>query len=54
MQNSQGRYPVCVETPYVNQFVVQLSNENLRASSFDEGKFGFPDVSTNTIAWCAG
>ena len=28
MQNSQGRYPVCAEKPYVNQFVVQLVTEN--------------------------
>ena len=28
MQNSRGRYPVCAEKRYVNQFVVQLAAEN--------------------------
>ena len=63
MQNGQGRYLVHAKTPYVNQFVVQLGNENLHASSFDERKLGFSsyrqylmpkhevDVNTNTIVW---
>ena len=32
IQNGRGRYLVCAEKLYVNQFVVQLSNESFHAS----------------------
>ena len=41
IQNGRGRYLVCAEKLYVNQFVVQLSNESFHASQFDVGRYGF-------------